>query len=428
MSPKAMLKKNILVVGLGYVGLPLVLAATKAEYSVTGLDKDLLKTASLTGGRSPFKEIENYEIEQALRSGTKFTSSIPEGYKYDIAVICVPTPLDQKGLPDLKYVQEAASTLGSCLTPGALVILESTTYPGTTEEILIPILEEKSGLKVGQDFSVAYSPERIDPGNKKYNLENTPKVIGGFDQKSSLLAEEFYKSFISSVTLTSGLKEAETAKLLENTYRHINIALVNEMAIFCHDMGIDIWSVISAAATKPFGFEAFYPGPGVGGHCIPIDPSYLSYKVKAELGYPFKFVELAQSINARMPKYVFDRSASILARRSKVVARSKILLIGMTYKLNSEDIRESPSIALSKLLLDHGASIDFIDNLAPKSFEFSERMGRIHSLSDNARDYDLIIVLQPHDDLDLTELKNYAEITFDTRNYFEGSLKGMTRL
>jgi len=301
-----------------------------------------------------------------------------------------------------------------------LVILESTTYPGTTEELIQPILE-RSGLTAGEDFHLVFSPERIDPGNEQFGAKNTPKVVGGVTPECADAAVAFYGRFIDTVVKTRGTREAETAKLLENTYRHINIALVNEMARFCHELGIDLWDVIDAAKTKPFGFQAFYPGPGVGGHCIPIDPNYLSYNVRTKLGYPFRFVELAQEINATMPQYIVRRAQDILNDDSKSLNGANVLLLGVTYKPDIADQRESPAVPIAKLLNAAGANVQFHD---PHVEEWKLKNGtstRVADLDDAVKAADLVILIQNHSDYDIPALAAQAQQFFDTRGRVESS-------
>ena len=306
------MEHELAVVGLGYVGLPLARAACAAGLTVVGFDVNADLVASLTAGRSHVDDLRDEDI-RAMRAGGFLATTDPEVLAAAATVvICVPTPLSGEGGPDLRAVIAATTTIGQQLGPGTLVVLESTTFPGTTESIVRPLLEVISGLTAGTDFQLAFSPERVDPGNTRYTIENTPKVVGGLTKESTAAAEAFYGRFVERVVVAKGTREAETAKLLENTYRHVNIALVNEMARFCHEMDIDLWDVIRLASTKPFGFQPFYPGPGVGGHCIPIDPNYLSHAVRSALGYPFRFVELAQEINATMPAYVAHRVQNAL--------------------------------------------------------------------------------------------------------------------
>ena len=305
------------------------------------------------------------------------------------------------------------------LVPGQLVVLESTTYPGTTEEALKPVLEELSGLVAGRDFGLAYSPERIDPGNEQWTLENTPKLVSGIDDESLALASELYGAFCADVVEVRGTREAEMAKLLENTYRHVNIALVNEMAVFCHQLGIDIWEVISAASSKPFGFQAFYPGPGVGGHCIPIDPNYLSYRVR-QLGYPFRFVELAGEINSRMPVYIVDRIGLLLNDHKKSVNGSRVLVVGVAYKPNVADTRESPAVAVIRTLRARGAVVSFAD---PHVAEFSVDGAPVDRIDDPvaaAGSHDATVLLAAHEALDLDAIAAASQTFLDTRGAVAG--------
>jgi UDP-N-acetyl-D-glucosamine dehydrogenase len=348
-----------------------------------------------------------------LRTGFSATTdeALIRGAK--TAVICVPTPLSPDGGPDLGAVESAVRTVGRNLEPGMLVVLESTTYPGTTDELVRPILEE-SGLVAGVDFHLAFSPERIDPGNKQYGAHNTPKVVGGHTPACTERAAAFYGRFVETVVRTKGTREAETAKLLENTYRHINIALVNEMAKFCHQLGIDLWDVIRAASSKPFGFQAFYPGPGVGGHCIPIDPNYLSHNVRAKLGYPFRFVELAQEINATMPAYVARRAQNILNDAGKATNGASVLLLGVTYKPDIADQRESPAVALARRLDGLGAKLTYHDPHVT-SWNIGLDVLRADDLEVAVAEADLVILVQNHSVYDANALAELAKLFFDTR-------------
>lgn len=339
------MKKDLAVIGLGYVGLPLAQEAIRAGLSVVGYDVSDRVITGLNAGKSHVDDLSDADIQAMLAGGFSATKDDQVLADAKAIVICVPTPLSEDGGPDLSAVLGATQAVAKNLTKGQLIVLESTTYPGTTEEVVQPILE-KGGLRAGEDFYLAFSPERIDPGNKKFGMRNTPKVVGGINQISTDKAVEMYSNFVDTVVRAKGAKEAEMAKLLENTYRHINIALVNEMAMFCNDLGIDLWDVIRCASTKPFGFQAFYPGPGVGGHCIPIDPNYLSHQVKTNLGYPFKFVELAQEINAGMPNYVIRRVQDQLNSVGKALNGATVLLLGVTYKPDIADQRESPAIPI----------------------------------------------------------------------------------
>lgn len=356
------MSETVVIVGLGYVGLPLAYASVKdGGYKVIGFDVDKRRTESINSGSSPIDDVSDDDLSEMLKNDFKATSNPEDLKRGDIVVICVPTPLGDKKEPDLAAVRSATQLISANLKLGAVVILESTTYPGTTEEVVKPILDE-SGFDLGKGYFLAYSPERIDPGNKTFGVSNTPKIVGGADEKSKKLAVNFYSKFIKTVVPVKGIKEAETAKLLENTYRHINIALVNELAQLCHQMGIDVWEVIDAAATKPFGFQAFRPSVGVGGHCIPIDPSYLSYKVKSELDKPFEFIELAGKMNDGMPLYVanrVDKSINKLVKQGS--EQRKIILLGVAYKPNSSDVRETPARELLNSLVSKGYSVSYCD-------------------------------------------------------------------
>jgi nucleotide sugar dehydrogenase len=335
----------------------------------------------------------------------------------EVIVICVPTPLSESDGPDLAAVRAAAGSAGRLLSPGALVVLESTTYPGTTDEVVRPILEKASGLSAGIGFHLAFSAERIDPGNGVYGIRNTPKVAGGLTPACTEAAARFYSLVCDTVVRAKSAREAEMAKLLENTYRHVNIALVNEMAIFCHELGVDLWDAIRCAATKPFGFQAFWPGPGVGGHCIPIDPNYLSYKVRTELSYPFRFVELAQEINSRMPGYVVDRAAELLNHDAKPLNGARVLLLGVTYKKDIADQRESPARPIARKLLQRGAVLSYHDPFVD-SWQVDGR--DIPRAPSPAAEADLTILLQAHSGYDLAGIAASAHLLFDTRGKIPG--------
>ncbi|MFF4241553.1 nucleotide sugar dehydrogenase [Actinomadura geliboluensis] len=405
---------DLVVIGLGYVGLPLVREACRAGLRVGGLDRDARVVAGLKAGLSHIDDVSPAEIGDMLEAG--FAPSLDEDVLDDArtVVICVPTPLSPEGGPDLTAVRGAAETVARHLVPGTLVVLESTTYPGTTEEVVRPILET-SGLVAGEEFHLAFSPERIDPGNPVYGVRNTPKIVGGLTPACASAASAFYGKFVDRVVEAKGTREAEMAKLLENTYRHVNIALVNEMAVFCNELGIDLWDAIDCAATKPFGFQAFRPGPGVGGHCIPIDPNYLSYKVRS-LGYPFRFVELAQEINDRMPRYVAERAQQLLNREGRALKGARVLLLGVTYKADIADQRESPARPVARRLARLGADLSFHDPFV-ESWEVDGEQVR-HAGGDLAaalREADLTIVLAAHAAYDAGTLTRHARLLFDTR-------------
>ena len=405
---------KLVVIGLGYVGLPLAQAATRAGLSVTGLDISTRIVEALNAGRSHVDDLSDAEIAEMQQAGFTATADPAVLAEADVAVICVPTPLNEAGGPDLGAVHSAVSMIAAHLHPGLLVVLESTTYPGTTDDEVRPVLEA-GGLLAGQDFFLAFSPERIDPGNPVYGMTNTPKVVGGSTPACTRAAADFYGAFVDTVVPVKGTREAETAKLLENTYRHINIALVNEMAKFCHELGIDLWDVIRAASTKPFGFQAFYPGPGVGGHCIPIDPNYLSYQVRAKLGYPFRFVELAQEINASMPAYVARRLQDMLNDDAKAVRGAQVLLLGVTYKPDIADERESPAKPLAEALQALGAQVSFHD---PHVAQWRLRSGTLDVVPDleaALAKADVSVLLQAHRRYDLAALVAGAGRLLDTR-------------
>ncbi|MGP3535457.1 nucleotide sugar dehydrogenase [Microbacterium sp. RD1] len=406
---------DVVILGLGYVGLPLAHEASKAGLAVVGFDVNAQVIEGLNNGRSHVDDLDGAAIDEMLAAGFRATSDEAAIQNATTAVICVPTPLSDDGGPDLGAVMSATRTIGRNLRPGMLVILESTTYPGTTEEVIAPLLEELSGLTAGQDFEVAFSPERIDPGNAIYGMKNTPKVVGGLTPLATEKAAAFYRRFVDTVVPARGAREAETAKLLENTYRHINIALVNEMARFCHELGIDLWDVIRLAKTKPFGFQAFYPGPGVGGHCIPIDPNYLSHNVRSRLGYPFRFVELAQEINATMPAYVARRAQDILNDDAKALRGSTILLLGVTYKPDIADQRESPAVPLALSLLAQGANVVFHDPNVEQWRVGDATLHRVADLGQSVTTADLVILVQNHRSYDAEAIAEGSQRFFDTR-------------
>ena len=410
---------GLTVVGLGYVGLSLAQEACRSGIGVIGLDIDPTVVSGLSGGESHIDDIDSTGVVEMLEAGFEATLD-PIGIgKTDVTVICVPTPLDGDGTPDLNAVKAASITVSEHLQSGSLVVLESTTYPGTTEDTVRPLLEEGSGLTAGIDFNLAYSPERIDPGNPDWGLRNTPKIVGGLTPACTERAVQFYGRIVNTVVPTVGLREAEFAKLLENTYRHINIALINEMAVFCHELGIDLWASIDAAATKPFGFQAFKPGPGIGGHCIPIDPNYLSWVAK-RVGYRLRLVELAQEVSERMPAYVARRAQDALNRLKKPMSGSHIVLAGVTYKANVGDQRESPAKPLVAHLRRMGAEVSFIDSHVDRFVVASEEVPRIVDIAEAVRTADLIVVLQAHDEFfESTELSS-AERVLDTSGKFSG--------
>ncbi len=398
------------VVGLGYVGLPLAVESSLQGLSVIGYDINPERVDMINNGSSPIEDISNEELSNALKNFHSTSESKALSACKNI-VISVPTPLTDYQ-PDLSYVIDAAKTVGKSLVKKQVVILESTTYPGTTLEVLIPNLEDQSGLLAGKDFFVGYSPERIDPGNKIWKFKNTPKVISGINNESTKRIKDFYESIIDEIVIVNGTKEAEMVKLLENTYRHVNIALINELAMLCKMLDIDIWEVVNAAKTKPFGFESFKPGPGVGGHCIPVDPEYLSFKTR-QIGKPVRFVELAQEINNSMPNYVVSRVSDLLNSKDKILKNSKILLLGVAYKKDISDMRESPATDIAELLLDKSVDVSFFD---PFVNEFSVSGNVINKETDEKefKNYDMILVLTPHTQFAKINFSNHETIIFDT--------------
>ncbi|RSM67467.1 nucleotide sugar dehydrogenase [Actinoplanes sp. ATCC 53533] len=411
---------DAVILGLGYVGLPLAQQAIRAGMSVLGYDVNAAVVEALAAGRSHVDDLSDADVADMTAGGFRTTADESLIAAADVAVICVPTPLSEGDGPDLRAVTGAAEAIGRNLRPGMLVVLESTTYPGTTDDVVRPLLERLSGLVAGRDFHLAFSPERIDPGNERFGARNTPKVVGGYTAACTDRVAAFYGRFIDTVVRTRGTREAETAKLLENTYRHVNIALVNEMARFCHELDIDLWDVIHAASTKPFGFQAFYPGPGVGGHCIPIDPNYLSHNVRSKLGYPFRFVELAQEINATMPAYVARRAQNLLNADGQAVHGARVLLLGVTYKANIADQRESPATPLARQLAGLGAKLSYHDPHVLRWSVGADEVPRTDDLEGAAASADLVILVQHHREYDADHLAGIAKRFFDTRGVTHG--------
>lgn len=413
---------SVVVVGQGYVGLPMALRAAEAGHKVTGLDLNEAMVANLNKGVSHIDDVSDADLARGLEQGFTATTDAACIADADVVVVCVPTPLSPDGGPDLGAVRGAAKAIGAHVTPGTLCILESTTYPGTTEEDFAPlVLGDK--YELGKDVLVAFSPERIDPGNAKYGVQNTPKVVGGMTSEATEKAHDFYASFIDTVIKAKGAKEAEMAKLLENTFRHVNIALVNEMVRFSQELDIDLWDAIDAAATKPFGFMAFRPGPGVGGHCIPVDPSYLSHRVKAKLGYAFRMVELAEEINTAAPGYVADRLWGLLNDVKKSVNGARILLLGVTYKPDISDCRESPADPLAARLLSWGADLQYHDPFVttwhPHGVDATfETQADPYSAAAQA---DVVVLLQQHKDYDLARIASAGTPVLDTRGVMAAS-------
>jgi UDP-N-acetyl-D-glucosamine dehydrogenase len=407
------------VIGQGYVGLPLAMLAAEAGHCVVGLDVDVSRVEQVRRGRSYVDDVPDAQLRAVLDSG-RYTASTDyaDAEGFDVAVITVPTPLRNR-TPDLSFVTRAARQLSGLVTPGSLVVLESTTYPGTTEDLVQPILEQGSGLRAGADFALAYSPERVDPGNKDWPLSATPKVVAGVDDASLTAVMEFYGKLIADVVPVSSPRAAELTKLLENTFRHVNIALVNEFAIFANELGLDVWEVLRAASSKPFGFMPFQPGPGVGGHCLPIDPIYLSWHVQQATGRRFRFVELANDINEHMPDYVVRRVVEGLNRFGRAALGARVLLVGLAYKKNSSDARESPARHVARLLASLGAQVSIADHHVPEDDQ-CPGAARVAITADVLREADAVVVLTDHDGIDYELLEREARWVLDCRNRLSG--------
>ena len=407
------------IVGLGYVGLPLVRAFVGAGFRTMGFDVDQKKVDELLAGRSYIEHISSKWISQCIENDRfEPTADMKRLSEADVLLICVPTPLNESRDPDLQYVESTTRFIAKALRPGQLVVLESTTYPGTTRDVMLPILAE-SGLKVGTDFFLAYSPEREDPGNPDFSAEGIPKVVGGFDQQSRDLAELVYKQAVVRVVPVSSCEVAEACKILENTYRSVNIAMVNELKMLFDRLGLDVWEVIDAAKTKPFGFQAFYPGPGLGGHCIPIDPFYLSW-VARKHGIPTRFIELAGEINTRMPQYVIDRLARALNEHGKPIKGSKICVLGVAYKKDVDDPRESPSFALMELLRAAGADLSYHDPhipALPKARHYDlPAMESVELTEEFLAGLDCLLIATDHSSCDYDFIVQHSPLVVDTRN------------
>jgi len=418
------------VIGLGYVGLPLCILLSEAGFNVTGFDIDQKKIDDLEAGRSYIFRIPADDIQQARKNGFRATADFSRLAEQDAILLCVPTPLTNHREPDLSYIRDTAATVAPWIQPGQLIVLESTTYPGTTDEVLIPLLESGSirGLKAQKKdapgtadaFFVAFSPEREDPGNTTVARRDIPKVVGGHDPVATELAATLYEGIFNRAVRVSGTRVAEMTKLLENIYRCVNIALVNELKVLSLRMGIDIWEVIDTAATKPFGFQAFQPGPGLGGHCIPIDPFYLSWKAK-EYDFNTRFIELAGEVNEAMPEFVVQQVAKALNRQKKPLAGSKILMLGMSYKKDIDDLRESPSLTIIELLRAECAEVEYNDPYHPKVGR-----GRHYNLNmtsaslDDLEKYDCVLILTDHTTYDYDDIVLRAKLVVDTRNATKG--------
>jgi UDP-N-acetyl-D-glucosamine dehydrogenase len=403
------------VIGLGYVGLPLAMEIAAAGFDVIGIDLDTSKIAALKQGKSYILDVPEKTIADAVRSG-KFTptSDFSALAKADTVSICVPTPLSKSRDPDISFILSATEEIRKYLHPGQLIVLESTTYPGTTDELIVPELES-TGLKVGNDFFVAFSPERIDPGNASFTTHNTPKIVGGITAECTDTARLFYSQFIERVIPVSSTKCAEMVKLLENTFRSVNIGMVNELALMCDLLGVDVYEVIDAAATKPFGFSPFYPGPGLGGHCIPIDPHYLAWKLKA-LNFQARFIGLAAEINGMMPNVVSTMVADGLNRVLKSIRGSKIMVLGVAYKKNVSDCRESPALDVMRLLSEKGAILSYNDPLVPTLRLGQTMLKSVEANPATIAAHDCVIILTDHSVYDIPSIVEAAKLVIDTRN------------
>jgi len=411
--------RKVVIVGQGYVGLPLAVRAVEVGYRVVGFDLSESRVKLLSEGTSFTDDVPSAALRAALDSGRyQVTSSEEDCEGFDVGIVTVPTPL-KDGNPDLSYIEEAAAMLGRHLRKESLVVLESTTYPGTTTEVVAPVLEESSGLSAGRDFLLGYSPERIDPGNRTWTLVNTPKVVSGIDAESARAVKEFYDTIVATTVEVSSTAEAELTKLLENTFRHVNVALVNELAMLASELGVDIWEAIDAASTKPFGFMPFRPGPGVGGHCLPIDPSYLSWRIKRRLGRSFRFVELANRINSGMPDHVVWRLSEILQRRNIDIRNARILLLGLAYKADSGDARESPALAVADRLLTLGADLRVADPHVVDG-DLLPSVPRVEATREEMAASDVVVLLVDHRAFDLDAVVESAPLVFDTRNRVRG--------
>jgi len=418
------------ILGLGYVGLPLAREFANAGIKVLGFDIDERKVKVLNAGKSIIKNVPDSEVKNIVAAG-KFTATnnMSRIKNVDAMLICVPTPLTENREPDMRYVINSCQTIAKYLQPGQLVTLESTTYPGTTRELMAPILET-SGLKAGKDFHLAYSPEREDPGNKHFTTRTIPKVIGGFTSKCREIAQRVYELAIETVIPVSSVEAAEATKILENVYRCINIAMVNELKIVFDRMGIDVWEVIRAAATKPFGFSPFYPGPGLGGHCIPIDPFYLTWKAR-QYGLPTRFIELAGEINTNMPHYVISRTMDALNNRKKSLNGSKVLVLGLAYKPDIDDVRESPSLELIELLRAKGAKVDYNDPYIPathKQRKYNLKMKSKPLSAAMLKQYDAVLISTNHSDYDYDWIVKNSNLIVDTRNATASVKKGRNKI
>jgi len=410
---------KVCVVGLGYVGLPLAVAFAQAGFKVLGFDMQQKRVDSVNKGQSYIADISSENLSAVVANNRlQATTAQNRLREVEAICICVPTPLTKSKEPDLSYVTQESEELSRHLQPGQLVVLESTTYPGTTREVMLPILE-RSGLKAGQDFYLAYSPERVDPGNKKYSIRNTPKIVGGIDSASTKLAELLYRQVADVVVPVSGTEVAEMTKVFENVFRSVNIALVNELAQLCERMGISVWEIIDAACSKPFGYMPFYPGPGIGGHCIPLDPYYLANKAR-EHDFHTRFIELAAEINEQMPYYVTSRIMEALNTRGKSLNGARVLVLGAAYKKDVADIRESPSLRIIRLLLEKGAEVSYNDPYIPKIQLLHDTLNSVELTGERLSSADCVVIATNHSGYDYQYIADKASLVFDTRGVTRG--------
>ncbi len=404
------------VIGLGYVGLPLAVEFTEAGFTVLGFDVATAKVEGVNRGQSHIPDIADGRLATAAKTGRlAATGDFSRLADVDAACICVPTPLNKTGDPDVSYIMSVTESIQQTIHPGQLIVLESTTYPGTTRELLLPALAQAAGLVVGRDFFLAFSPERVDPGNTEWGISNTPKVVGGITPVCAEVARALYSKIIERVIVVSSTEAAELVKLLENTFRSVNIALANEMQVVCDKLGVDVWEVIDAAATKPFGFMRFTPGPGLGGHCIPIDPHYLSWKMKT-LDYKTRLVELASEINAEMPRYVVEKAANVLNESGKPVKRSRVLVVGVAYKRDADDTRESPALDIIRLLAAKGAEVVYHDPLVPSLREEGQPLESVPLDEELLADMDVIVIVTDHSGIDYELIRSSGRPVVDTRD------------
>jgi UDP-N-acetyl-D-glucosamine dehydrogenase len=419
---------RVAVVGQGYVGLSLACAAAEAGFEVTGIDVDADRVDALAAGRLVVPGVDEAAFRSGVATGRLHFSADGDALATsDVICICVPTPV-RDHTPDLSYVEQACRDVARHLVAGRLVVLESSTYPGTTNDLVTPLLEA-SGQRAGRDFLLAYSPERIDPGNTEFHFGNTPRIVGGTTAEATSVAALFYEQMVSKVVALSSARAAELAKLLENTFRHVNIALVNEMAMVCHELGIDVWEVIEAAATKPFGYMAFTPGPGVGGHCIPLDPTYLAWQVRRDVGHQFRILEQAQDVNAHMPGWVAARIGEALNEHAKPLKGAKVLVMGVSYKPDVGDVRESPSLRVMSALARRGVKLAFHDPFVDAVTLDGKRLARTELTARAVAGADLVALLVPHSSYDLEWLAGTAGLLFDARNaYGPGNPPNLVRL